>query len=285
MNVINATLFGYKFLNKSKIAFAEIDSEVLLGYVLKKPLPFLYLNQQAELSKRQKRKYLNLLNRRTKHEPVAYILGTKCFYQSEFLVNKSVLIPRPETELLIDEILKITDLKTKRYAIADLGTGCGNIAVSLAKVLPKSLILATDNSAKALILARKNATKYKLNNNVKFFQGSFLKPLLNHRLDILAANLPYLNNKEMTKVIKTDLSYEPRIALSGGADGLAYYRKLVAEIAQRDQKPKYIFFEIGSEQYIRLSKYISRLLPMYFIEAIKDYASIDRVVKLTKKGR
>lgn len=225
----------------SKIKSASLDAEILLSWTLKKPKSYLYTYPERKLINRELAKYKQYISRRAKGEPVAYLIGHKEFYGLDFLVNKHVLIPRPETELLVEEVLK--NKKIKR--IADIGTGSGCIAIALAKNNPKLKIYATDISANALIIARKNTKKYKLK-NIIFKKGNLLEPVKNMKLDAIIANMPYLS-KKIYKKNYDNLKFEPKIALLAGDDGLDCYRKLFHQINKLKHPPKYIYCEINGK--------------------------------------
>lgn len=190
-----------------------LDADILLSHVLKKPREFIYAHPEHELSKKQRKKYLELIARRKKLEPIAYIIREKEFFGLPFYVDKNVLIPRPDTEILVERILKLFD--TSRYAgllrVLDVGTGSGCIAITLKKYLPRAKVIATDISQKALKIAKKNAKK----NHAKII--FYCSDLFNNipkkylgKIDIIVANLPYLPKNVAGK---KSLKYEPNIAL------------------------------------------------------------------------
>jgi len=209
-----------------------LDAEVLLSHTLNKPKSFLYTYPEKKLTQAQVRKYKSLISRRAKHEPVAYITGHKEFYGLDFYVNQHTLIPRPETEALVEKIIKNKDI----HSIADIGTGSGCIAIALAKNNPKLNIYAIDISSKALTVARKNAKAHKVK-NITFKQGNLLEPIKNIKLDAIVANLPYLSEKVYKKNYQ-HLKYEPKQALYAGKDGLDYYKKLLKQINKLKHKPQ-----------------------------------------------
>ena len=268
--------------NKLKIKTASLDAEVLLSNVLKKPKEFLYTYPEKELTNQQTEKFKKLISRRAKFEPIAYLTNQKEFYGLNFYVDKCVLIPRPETELLVEEVLsQIYKLQTKSYkiTIADIGTGSGCIAITLAKHLPKATIYAADISKTALTLAKKNAKKHQV--KIKFYQGDLIKPLKNKKIDLIVANLPYLddNYKNLLKSSnKMSLKFEPKMALRGGKFGLDVYQRLFIQINQLKNKPKLIIGEIP-HCYLNQTK---KLTKKYFLkkEIIikKDLAGLNRIL-------
>ena len=237
MNIQQALVSGTEKLKSAKIISASLDAEILLSWTLNKPKSYLFTYPEKKLTQAQLAKFEKYISRRSKNEHVAYLTSHKEFYGLDFLVNKNVLIPRPETELLVEEVLK--NKKIKR--LADIGTGSGCIAIALAKNNPELKIYAADISAKALIIARKNAKKYKLK-NIIFKKGNLLEPIKNIKLDAVVANLPYLS-KKIYKKNYHNLKFEPKNAMLAGKDGLDYYRKLFEQIKKLKYKPKYIFYE------------------------------------------
>jgi release factor glutamine methyltransferase len=228
----------------------RLDAEVLLSWVIKKNRTYLLAHHEHRLNKQQAKKYTGLIKKRSKHEPIAYLIGRQPFYDLDFNVNKQVLIPRPETELIIDYIktLKATNKKTDKAnaTIIDLGTGSGCIIITAAKHKLGKQYFAVDISQAALTVAKTNARQHH-QQSIKFFQGNLLIPIIK-RLQItnktkqikiasdniiITANLPYVG-KEIVQLLHSTLSkgikYEPQIALRGGIDGLKYYRLLARQL-------------------------------------------------------
>lgn len=221
-----------------KIKTASLDAEILLSHALNKQKSFLYTYPEKKLTPSQFVRFDKYVSRRAENEPAAYITRHKEFYGLDFKINKYTLIPRPETEHLVEKILKNKKIKT----IADIGTGSGCIAIALAKNNPGLKIYATDISAKALAVAKKNTKLHKIK-NITFKKGNLLEPLKNTKLDALAANLPYLSEKTYKKNYE-QLKYEPKNALLAGKDGLDCYKKLFSQINKLKYKPKYIYIEL-----------------------------------------
>ena len=316
MTISQALISAIKKLKSKSIKTSALDAEVLLAFVLNKPKAFLYTYPEKNLTQDQLNKFQNFIKRHLKGEPIAYLRGFKEFYGLKFIVNKNVLIPRPETELLAEEV--ISSLRAPRrgakqsrdcfvnrpeiksglfprndgYTIADIGTGSGCIIIALAKILPtisdKRLAIsyyATDISSTALKVAKKNAKIH--NVKIKFFQGNLLKPLKNKKIDIIIANLPYEPKKQNQSMTAETigLKYEPKIALFAKKNGLYYYEKLLKQINGREQKPRLIFCEIDPGQKNSLKNLAKKYLPNYQIEIKKDLAGLNRVFILTyKKG-
>ena len=287
MLIKQALLWAIKILQKNKISSPALDAEILLSFSIKKPKEFLYAHSEKNLTTTQSRLFKKLIARRAKHEPVAYIIGHKYFYGLDFFVNKNVLIPRPETELLIEETLKSKILNLKS-AIIDVGTGSGAIAVTLARHLPNTKIFATEISPGAIKVARKNARHHKV--AITFLRGDLLEPFLNLKSKIsnlksliIVANLPYGWKawKNTSSAETRGLKFEPRIALFTGKNGLELYEKLLQQIklliASR-QLPIISLFEIDPGQTKSTKTIIKKYFPAAKIEIKKDLAGRDRLV-------
>lgn len=262
-----------KIKNK-KIASASLDAEVLLSFVLKKPRSYLYIWPDKTITKKQETRFRRLVACRLKGEPIAYLIKNKEFYGLNFYVDKNALIPRPETECLVEEILKYLRIANRksRIAIADIGTGSGCLAITLKKYYPKAKIYASDISETALAVAKKNAKNHKI--KIFFKQGNLLEPFKKTKFDIIVSNLPYLTPQQMKN--KT-IQAEPRSALFGGKDGLTYYQELLNQIKRCKHKPL-IFLEIDPGQTKAIKKIIGKNLPDVSGEIKKDLAGKDRVV-------
>ncbi|OGY42155.1 MAG: protein-(glutamine-N5) methyltransferase, release factor-specific [Candidatus Buchananbacteria bacterium RBG_13_36_9] len=272
-----------------------LDIELLLTKALNKPKEYLYKYPKKNLKASQLNKFKKLFNRRLKGEPIAYILGHKEFYGLDFKVNKNALIPRPETEFLVEAVINLYKTKTPKLynsktLIIDIGTGSGAIIIALAKNIPKAEFIATDISPRALNIAKQNAKKHKI--KIKFLKGNLLDPILqfpNYQLlitnSLIVANLPYLDKKEENLLPSSNtigLKFEPKIAYDGGPDGLKYFRQLFAQIQKYNLKPKAIFLEIGHKQADKIKKIARLSLPKYKFQVKKDLCGFDRVLILTK---
>lgn len=228
----------------------RLDAAVLLSFTLRRPKEFLYAYPEKFLTAKQAAAFSRLIYQRRRGMPVAYLIEKKEFFGNEFFVNNHVLIPRPKTELLVEAALNlITQLlnykKLRRpVTLADIGTGSGCIAISLAKKIPSARIFATDISAAALTVAKRNARRHHVSNRIKFYRGNLLAPIKNRRIDILIANPPYLRPNQ----IKGDIRFEPRRALVAGRDGLLYVKKLLAQLKKFKLFPQHILFEVDHSQ-------------------------------------
>lgn len=228
------------------ITSARLDSELLLVEVLKIKRIQLYTSYDRPLTDPERDAYRALVKRRAGHEPVAYILGSREFYGRPFAVNRDVLIPRPETEHLIDAILKhVKERELAGPRIIDVGTGSGAIAVTLAKELPNAVVTACDVSAKALDVARGNAKSNDA--SVTFLESDLLNGTTGP-FDIIAANLPYIGTTERASLAPDVRDHEPSLALFSGADGLDAIKRLVASAPAITSRGGFIALEIGAAQ-------------------------------------
>lgn len=291
MTIKKALFWANKKLKSKNINSPILDAEVLLAFVLKKTKAFLYAHPEKKLAKKQTEKYKKYINRRAKHEPVAYITGKKEFFGFDFLVNKNVLIPRPETENLVSEVINFINRQTSQPAnqptgILDVGSGSGCIIISLSKLLPKNIrLLTTEISGPALKTAQKNAKLHNVEKRIKFIKGNLLKPIINNPPKplpdnlIIIANLPYLMTKQWQNTQPEIKKYEPRMALDGGKDGLDYYGQIMPQIAKLNKKIKNIncFFEIDPAQGKKIKKLAKNNFAKSKIKIKKDLCGRQRM--------
>lgn len=256
------------------------EAELLFSQVLSCARPDLYLNKDKYLAKEDLNLISSVLARRIKGEPIQYILGKTEFMGLEIRVNQDVLIPRPETEILVEAVLRRIE-KQKSPEILDLGAGSGCIAIALKKNLADSKVDASDISDKALAVARDNA---KFNNvNINFLKcdlfPSFQLPAPSY--DIIVSNPPYVAEGEIN-ALQPELRFEPRFALSGGADGLDFYRRIIAGAPVCLKNKGLLIMEIGLGQRPGIEKIFLDSGKFELVEVIKDYSNIDRVVVAKK---
>jgi len=265
-----------EILKQNRIEDATIESELLLRHTLKIDRVRLYLEPERELTSEQEGAFRQLVDRRLKGEPTAYITGHREFYELDFDVSPAVLIPRPETELLVEKALALAKSRPVS-TIADIGTGCGAIAISLAKHLPDARIYATDISTKALSVARDNVEKHGVTSRITFLRGNLLEPLPKP-VDLIIANLPYVRRSDIPR--KGPLSFEPRAALDGGEAGLDTIRELCRQVSGKLRPNGCLLLEIGQGQAPAVSNLLKSRFPTTTIEVAPDLAGIERVVGL-----
>ena len=231
------------------IGSAALDAEVLLSHVTGLERAALYMEWERPLQNDEAAQYNDLICRRLSGEPVAYITGHKEFMGLDFFISRFVLIPRPETELLVENALKILPSSP---VVIDVGTGSGAIAVSLAFYNREALVYATDRSGEALEVARRNAIKYCVSDRLFLYHGDLLQPLkgllMAGQVDLIAANLPYIAEPDLPALPGEVRMFEPHLALNGGEDGLEHYRRLVPEAEAFLKKGGFLLMEIGCEQ-------------------------------------
>ena len=274
MNALEIVKFGSNLLKEKKISSFILDSEILLSKTLNKTRENLLTNLDQKISKKNLSVFKKYLQRRSNNEPMAYILEEKEFWSKKFYINKSTLIPRPETELLVDKILKI--YKEKKISILDIGTGSGCIIISLLSSLKNSSGIGVDVSKNAISTAQKNALKYKLSKRVKFFKKSF-KNIFGKKFDLIVSNPPYIDRKYIKDLSDDIKRFEPRIALDGGNDGLDLIKKVIYKSTHILKINGMLALEIGNEQIKKVSKI---LIDNNFRikHVIKDYKNNVRCV-------
>jgi release factor glutamine methyltransferase len=257
----------------------------LLGHILGCDRSYLYAYPEQELTEEQEVRWGNLLRRRTQGEPVAYLVGEKAFYGLDFGVDKRVLIPRPETELLVERALRVIGERLANGqvpVVADIGTGSGAIPISVAVHEPRlPLVYAVDVSADALEVARANCLRHGVQSRVQLLQGDLLEPLP-ESVDVLLANLPYVGENEQPEMQIDVIEYEPHLALFSGPEGLDLLRRLLAEVcADGKLRPgATLLLEIGYKQGDRLTQEAREIWPGARVNILKDYAGWDRVVQI-----
>jgi release factor glutamine methyltransferase len=274
MNTFEAIKIGSKLLKEKKIPNHILDSELLLSKTLNRPREEILINLDKKIDQNQIYIFQKFLSRRSKNEPIAYILEEKEFWSEKFVVNKDTLIPRPETELLVSKLIEI--FKNKKISILDIGTGSGCIIISLLNNLEQSKGLGIDISKKALKIAKKNSLKFKSNNRVKFLNKSF-QNIFDKKFDLIVSNPPYIKKKDLKNLSDDIKKYEPRIALDGGNDGLDLIKKIIYKSREILKLNGMLALEIGNEQIKRVSK---TLIDNNFRikHVIKDYKNNIRCI-------
>ena len=242
---------GSNLLKEKKIQSHILDSELLLSKTLNKSREEILINLDQKIDKKDISTFKEYLQRRSKYEPIAYILEEKEFWSNKFFVTKDTLIPRPETELLVEKLLKMYD--GKKISILDIGTGSGCIIISLLCNLQKSKGIGIDISKKAIFAAKKNAIKYKLFNRIKLLNKS-LENIFEKRFDLIVSNPPYIKRKDIKKLSEDIKKYEPIMALDGGNDGLDLIKKVIYKSRKILKINGTLALEIGNEQIKKVSK-------------------------------
>ena len=266
-------------LRASGIEDPEIEAEVLLRHVLQLDRAYLFLRLPEEIGAEQLAEYQRLIGRRVAHTPTAYLTGRREFYAMSFAVGPGVLIPRPETEHVVDAVLEVgRELLAERgrATVVDVGTGSGAIALAVARHLPALRVLATDTSPAALAVAGLNAKRLRLAGRVTFLQGDLLDPL-QEPVDIIAANLPYIPTDLWHELPPESREHEPRAALDGGEDGLRVIDRLLASAPSHLSPGGAVVLEIQFDQAEPLRNLVAERIPGAAVEIRKDLAGHDRV--------
>ena len=274
MKVLEIINFGSNLLKERNIPSHILDSEILLSKILNKSREEILINLDKKINKKKILAYKEYLQRRSKNEPVAYILEEKEFWSKKFNVNKGTLIPRPETELLVDKILKVYE--GKKITILDIGTGSGCIVISLLSQLKESKGIGIDISKNAILTAIKNKHKYKLSNRVKFLNRSF-ESVFGKKFDLIVSNPPYIERKDLKNLSDDIKRYEPRRALDGGNDGLDLIKKVIYKSREILKINGTLALEIGNEQIKKVSKLLIEN-NFRINHVIKDYKNNIRCV-------
>ena len=261
MTIKQALIKGVTILKLEKISTPKLKARLLLQYVLKKPRQYLIVYDNQKLTDKEKEEYLKYIELLTQGEPIEHITHQKEFMKLNFYVDENVLIPRPDTEVLVEEVMKIAK-KIKAKKILDLCTGSGAIAVSLAKYLENTQLTALDISGKALDIAIANAKNNHVQDKITFVESNLFENLGQEKYDMIVSNPPYIRRKEIEALDK-EVRKEPRLALDGGEDGLDFYRRIIDEGYAYLKYGGYICLEIGYDQKEEV---------MQLIEAEKQYS-------------
>jgi release factor glutamine methyltransferase len=266
-----------RILAENNVEDAPLECEVLLRHALKISRTQLYLDLDQELSPQQEKAFWCLLQRRLNGEPTAYITRHREFYGLDFYVDPHVLIPRPESELLVEIALGLAK-NHPLSTIADIGTGSGAIAISLALELPQARIYATDISAAALKVALVNCQKHGVADRVHLLQGNLLEPVP-QPVDLIVANLPYVKKSQLARIGQA--RFEPLLALDGGSDGRERIRQLCHQVGSKLQPSGSLLLEMGEGQRGTVTALLYSLFPKGKIEVVPDLSGIDRVASLS----
>ena len=307
MNTIRDILnWAAEYLKSRNIPSDRLDSEVLLSFILKKDRTYLYTNSEKPILPEEHKKFKELIERRGRREPLSYITGEKEFWSLKFKVSRDTLIPRPETEILVQAVLDIIKypsppplpigerIKVRGIKILDIGTGSGNVAVSIAKESPESHVFTVDKSDSALSVAKENAIIHNVAGRITFLKGDlcipfnppsppFVKGGKEGLFDIIVSNPPYIPTGDIEGLMPEVMDWEPRWALDGGKDGLEIVRKIIKDAPLFLKSKGFLAMEIGFGQSEEVSRIISDTDKFHNIKMIKDLSGIERVVTAWKR--
>ncbi len=272
MNALELINYGSNELRKAGISSSSLDSEIILSKILKEKREKILINLKQEIDQIKVSKFKKLVKRRSFKEPIAYIFKEKEFWNKLFEVSKDTLVPRPETELMVESLVKI--YKGKKIRILDVGTGSGCILIGLLTELKHSNGIGIDISNKAISIAKKNANKHLPNKNVKFFVNK-IEAINQGIFDVVVSNPPYIKSSLLVNLDKGIKSYEPKIALDGGNDGLDVIKKVIYKSIEILKISGMLALEIDNEQQFEVSKILTK--KNFRIEhIIKDYKENTR---------
>jgi release factor glutamine methyltransferase len=267
---------------EKKIDSPRLTAELLLSFVLNMQRIELYMHFDKEVDKQQLDKLRDLVKRCIQHEPVQYLTSRTEFYSLSLKIAPACLIPRPETELLVERAIEFLRGRTGTQYVCDLCTGCGCIAVAIGKNYPDVKIIATDICDKALSVATENVAKYNLGQKIELLQGNLFKPIIGQldikEFDLIVCNPPYVSQAEYEKLDAKVKNYEPILALDGGADGLDVYRRIAADAGNHLKKDGTLMLEIGYLQGQQVKKLLEESGWAGPIKIEKDFSNNDRIV-------
>ncbi len=276
MTIKQAIERGVAKLKLEKITTPKLKVRLLMQFVLEKPRQYLIIYDNEHLSKNQEDKFFDGISKLSKGIPIEHITHSKEFMKLDFFVDENVLIPRQDTEVLVEEVIKIAQ-KIKARKILDLCTGSGAIAVSLAKYLPNTEITALDISNKALEVAKLNAKTNKVENQITFVESNLFENLSKEKYDIIVSNPPYIK-QDIIKELDEEVQKEPHIALDGGKDGLDFYRKIIKTGYEYLKYGGYLCLEIGYDQKEEVMNLLDNNDQYINKKCIKDLYDNDRVI-------
>jgi len=277
MKIIDNLKGGQQILKKTNIPSYKIDCEILMSKTLNISREDILLNSEKQMKKEEREKYLNFVNRRKKKEPIAYITNTKSFWRDKFIINENVLIPRPDSEHLVEQSLKIIK-KNQFKRLLDIGVGSGCLSISILKERLYCKCDAIDLSKNALKMAKINANLHQLSDRIKFYKRD-VDNFYNDKYDLIISNPPYII-KHKIKYLDS-IIYEPKIALDGGSDGLEVIKKVISKSKHLLKINGKLILEIGYDQKYKVTKLLKEK-NFYINKIIKDYGNNIRCIVSTK---
>ena len=274
MDIQSALKKGQSILIDNNIISAKLDSEILMSQAIRKNKKFIILNLHKEIKKRDLDYFDNLIQERAKSKPIAQIIEKKDFWKYEFIVNNNVLIPRPDTEILIEQALKLVKNKN-RLQILDIGIGSGCILMSILKEKKNFIGTGIDISNKSLQISKVNGQKLRINNRLRLFKSN-IDNFNTGKYDLIVSNPPYIKKSNL-KCLEKDIGFEPKQALDGGLDGLSEIRKVITKSSELIKRGGHLIIEIGFDQKNKVKK-ILRDKGFYIKKTVKDLSNHDRCI-------
>ena len=274
MDIQSALKKGQSILIDNNIISAKLDSEILMSQAIRKNKKFIILNSHKEIKKRDRDYFDNLIQERAKSKPIAQIIKKKDFWKYEFIVNNNVLIPRPDTEILIEQALKLVKNKNS-LQILDIGIGSGCILMSILKEKKNFIGTGIDISNKSLQISKVNGQKLRINNRLRLFKSN-IDNFNTGKYDLIVSNPPYIKKSNL-KCLEKDIGFEPKQALDGGLDGLSEIRKVINKSSELIKRSGHFIIEIGFDQKNKVKK-ILRDKGFYIKKTVKDLSNHDRCI-------
>jgi len=279
MNIQSAVKEGTNILKSNYIQTAQLDTEILMAKVLGAKREYILLNNHKNLDDDNLEYFRKLIKERAKRKPIAYILNKKFFWDSEFYVDKNTLIPRPDTEIIIEEILRLTKYKNK-INILDIGVGSGCILLTILKERKNFYGTGIDISKKSLDISKINAKNLKVEGRTKFYNSDIDK-FDKGKYDLIVSNPPYIKSCDLKYLESDIIDFEPKLALDGGLDGLSEFRKVIKKSSELIKKNGKLILEIGFNQKNKIIKLLNKK-GFYINSTLKDLAKNDRCIVSTK---
>jgi release factor glutamine methyltransferase len=279
MNIENALNIANNILKENCTNSYQLDSELLMSKIFEKDRKFIILNSNKKLSEEKLEQFNCLINKRSKGEPIAYLLKKKDFWKYEFYVDKGILIPRPDSEVVVDQILKLTNNKDN-LRILDIGVGSGCLLLSVLKERKKFHGVGIDISKKCIDISNINASKLEISNRVKFFKSD-VDNFNFGKYDLIVSNPPYIKMLDFNNLKKDVINFEPKLALYGGLDGTSEIRKVIKKSSELIKKNGKFILEIAYDQKNKVIKLL-RDKGFYINNVLKDLADNDRCIVSTK---
>tara|TARA_B000000460_G_scaffold98473_1_gene68886 strand:+ start:560 stop:1402 length:843 start_codon:yes stop_codon:yes gene_type:complete len=279
MNIENILTQAFKELSNSNIKNANLDCEVLLSNIINKDREYVILNPKKNLDKKYIDIFNNLIDRRKKSEPIAYLINKKEFWKETFYIDKNVLIPRPDTEHIVEEVLKLTQNNSKSHVL-DIGTGSGCILLSILKERKNFIGTGIDISKKCIKVSKYNAKRLELDNRTKFYISDVDNFLIG-KYDIVISNPPYIENLNLKYLDRDVVNFEPKLALSGGRDGFSEITKVINKTSGLIKKNGVFVLEIGHNQKNKVTEKL-KAKGFYIKKVLKDYGKNDRCIISSK---